>query len=71
MDAHVPDFIQEDRTATGVLEQSEFSFSRIGKGARLITEEFALQERAGNGGTVDIDKGFRVPVALAVDRTGD
>ena len=49
MNAHVPNFVQEHRAATGMLEETQFPLSSIRKSAGLVPEEFALQQGAGNG----------------------
>ncbi len=66
----VADLVEEDRPLVGQLEPAFPPGVGRGEGASLVAEEFALQERLGQGRAVD---GHEVPPELGrvVDRLGD
>ena len=54
--AHLPEFIQEHRAGVSQFELADFSIRRTGEGTFFVPEEFAFQERRGEGRAVDRDK---------------
>ena len=54
------DLVQEDGAAVGQLEPAGAVTLRAGEGAAFVAEEFALEQRLGNGRAVHLDEG---PVA--------
>ena len=69
--SHVADFIQEDGAAVGLLEPADAPRLRAGEGAAFVAEQFALQQRFGNGGAVDRDERRVGPIAVLVKGAGD
>ncbi len=55
--AHVADFIEEQRAAFGQLEPALARGHRTGERALLVTEQFALEQISGNGAAVHGDEG--------------
>ena len=69
--AHVADFVEEQRAALGQLEAPLAGGNGAGECALLVAEQFALEQVGGNGAAVDSDEG---PVAArtgVVDGAGD
>ncbi len=60
----VSDLVEEHGASGGLLEPADTAADGPGEGAALVTEEFGLEERFGNGGAVDGDEG--IPGAVAV-----
>src|SRR5215213_8924036 len=50
------DFIEKQRAAGRFFKQAAAVLMRTGEGAALVTEEFSLNQRLWDGGTVDIDE---------------
>jgi len=48
------DLVEKHRPAVGHLEQTGFPARRAGEGALLVTEEFGLDQRLGQTGTIDV-----------------
>ena len=67
----VADFIEEDRAAVGLLEAADAARVRAGERAAFVAEEFALQQRLGDGGAVDGDERLLRAVAVLVDGARD
>ncbi len=67
---HVTDFIQEYGAAVGQFELAGFRRNGAGEGAAFEAEKFAFQERVGDGGTVEHDKGAARPAAEQVEHFG-
>ena len=66
------DLVEEDRPAVGHLEQAGFPLGvGAGKGAGLVTEEFGLDQRLGDGGTVDLHQRLCLALAGAMDQPGE
>ena len=53
--AHVGDFIEKNRAAVGFLDAAGLLFQRAGERALFVAEQFAFQQRFGNGGAIDAD----------------
>src|SRR5579885_612205 len=68
---HVANFIQKNCSTVGLLEAADASAFGAGKGAPLVTEQFAFQQRFGNGGAVDGDERSGGPVAVLVNGAGN
>ncbi len=69
--AQVADFIEENGAAVRLLETPDAPRVGSGKGAALVAEEFALQQRLGDRGAIHGDERFFRAVAVLVDRAGD
>ena len=52
----VADFVEEQRAAVGLLEATLASAIRAGVRAALVAEQLALEQRLGEGGTVQPDE---------------
>src|SRR5579862_2165499 len=58
-EGHVADLIEEERAAVGLQDSASAAFTGgTGKGAGLVTEELALDQRLRNRCAVDGDEGF-------------
>jgi len=55
-DSHLGDFIEEERTAVGMLEKAETVLVGAGKAAFFVTEKFAFHQVFGNCAAVHRDK---------------
>ena len=55
-DRHRPDLVQQDRAAARMLEPAVARPQRPGESAGLVAEQFALDQRLGQGGAVDRHK---------------
>ncbi len=53
---HLANFVQQQRALVAQLELARLGFVGTGKGARLVTEQFALQQLAGNRRAIDLQK---------------
>ncbi|MDH7511571.1 MAG: hypothetical protein QHH14_01335 [Clostridiales bacterium] len=69
--AHVSDFIKENRPSVGLFELAYFSFGCSREGALLVTEKLALNQLFRDGGAVDLDEFFSGSKAMIVDGPGD
>ena len=67
LQAHVADFVEEQRAAVGLLELAFLVGGRAGKRALAMAEQFALDQVFGNGGAVDLDEHGVLAQALRVD----
>jgi hypothetical protein len=54
---HLADFIEQQRSALGHLEQAFLVHRRAGEGAFLVAKQLGLDEILRNGGAVDLDEG--------------
>jgi hypothetical protein len=52
---HFTDFIHEQCSAVGLLQQTAMPGRRAGKGARFMTEQFGFEPFARQRGTVDFN----------------
>ena len=69
---HVSDFVQENGSGMGELEQALFSaLFGPGEGALLIAEQLAFQQVPGKGGAVDGDKRLFTTAGSVVDGVGE
>ena len=64
--AHVPYFVEEDRSAVRVLENPGLRFLRVRERAGLVSEELAFQEVLGYRGAVHFEKRLFGPPAAVV-----
>ena len=67
----IANFIEEDRSAMGLLELADATLGGAGEGTALVTEEFAFQEISGNGSAVDGDERLGGATAVLIDGAGD
>ncbi|OPZ05947.1 MAG: hypothetical protein BWZ08_02381 [candidate division BRC1 bacterium ADurb.BinA292] len=67
----VADLVEEDRAAVGQFEATLAHRDGAGEGPLLVAEEFAFEDRLGEGGAVDLDEGLVGAEAVVVDRVGD
>jgi hypothetical protein len=65
------DLVQEDGAAVGQLEPAGAFTMAAGEGAAFVAEQFALEQRLGNGGAVDLDEGRVAARAGQVQRAGE
>jgi len=69
---HVADFVEEQGAAIGLLQQPLHTFARrTGKRPGDITEQFALDQALGNGGTVQGDERPVTALALLMQLAGE
>ena len=66
--AHVADLVQEERAAIGQLEFALAVLDGAGEAALHVAEELALDQFAGDGGTVHLDEGPLGALALFVQQ---
>ena len=61
LEAHIElgDFVEEERAVVGQFDETRFGGIGVGEGALFVAEEFAFEERARDGGAVDLDTGAR------------
>ena len=65
------DFVQEKCSSPGLLEEAgTTTFLGAGKGAALVSEQFAFQQRIRNSGTINGNKRPQT-VAFGMDRPGE
>ena len=69
--AHLADFVEENRAAVSDLQLPWLVAIGAGKTAFDVPEQFRLEERIGQGGAIDGDEGTRVASRVRVDMTGD
>ena len=67
----VADFVEEDSSAVGLLEFANAAIGRAGEGAAFVTEQFAFQEIAGNGGAIHCDERFVGAIAVLINGARD
>ena len=65
LERHVADFIQEQRSAVGLLQLADFVVARAGEAALAMPEQLALDQLFGNRGAVHFDEGFARARGLA------
>src|SRR5467141_3474541 len=68
---HITHFVEEQSTAVRQLKPAQLLHVRAGESPALMSEEFTLEQRTGNRGTVEREKRFLLPLAAFVDGTGD
>ena len=68
---HVADFVEEQRPAIGLLEQTGARALGAGECAPRVAEKLGLQERLRDGRAVLAEERPAAPRAVHVDRTGD
>ena len=69
--AHLADLVEEQRAPMSGLELPRLPFGGAGKGALLVPEQLALEERFGQRRAVEADKRRTATVAGVMDRPGD
>src|SRR5207249_7153458 len=69
--AHIADFIEEERSAAGLLEFSRFVFERARKRPLHVPEELAFDQLLGNRGAVELHKRLLGPRAHPVQGRSD
>ena len=67
----ITDLIEEERAAAGQLEATALETIRAGEGPALMSEEFGLRQRFGQGGAVDRHERSLGTSARIVDGTSD
>src|SRR6185436_14902782 len=65
--AHLADLVQEERAEMGHLHEALLRLLGVGEGARLVSEELALEEILRNGATVELHEGAVPTRAPVVD----
>ena len=70
-EAHVADFVEEQRAAGGQFEFAGARFVGVGERAFFVAEEFAFEQRFGERGAVHGDERVLAAAAAEVDRPGD
>ena len=68
---HVADFVQEQRAAVALLELADAAAVRAGKRSSFVAEQFAFQQRLGNGRTVDRQERRLAAAAVMIEGPGD
>src|SRR5438445_2632451 len=69
---HIADFIEENCAVVGLFKAADATDFSIGERARLMPEEFALQQVFRNGDAIDFDERLLVPLATMLpERAGD
>ena len=63
----IADFIEEKRAAVGLLEAPDAARVGASECPALMAEEFALEQRLGDGGAVDGDERFFRALAVLVN----
>ena len=71
MHGHLPDLVQKERPALGLLESSDAPLAGAGEGALFKAEELRLQKRVGNRGRRDGDEWARGARGRVVNRLGE
>ena len=69
--AHLADFVHEDRSAVGRLEPAALVAMRVGEAALHVTEQLGLEQRVGKSRAVDRDERPASPRAAVVNQTRD
>ena len=68
---HLGDFVEEHRAAVGALQQAALLQPGVGERATLVTEQLALEELLGQGGTRDVHERPRRPIARVMNHLGN
>src|SRR5271165_5313141 len=66
-DRHLADFVEQQSAALGEFKASGAAIERSRESAFLVAENLAFDERLGNGGAVDGDKGLSLAITERVD----
>src|SRR5713101_155162 len=67
-EAHVADFVEEERAAVGLLELADLVLEGAGEAALDVAEQFGLDELFRDGGAIDFHEGAFVAQAGRVQR---
>ena len=67
----IPDLVQKERAAVGLLQQTFLVHHRAGEGTAQMPEQLAFQQGVGQGGAVQRNKRFFPAQAVAVQGAGD
>src|SRR5207247_8469108 len=70
LQAHVADFVQEERAAVGELELPAAARERAREGALLVAEQLGLDQLVRDRGAVDLDERLLAPRRPGVDGAG-
>ena len=70
-EAHVTDFVEEERAAAGALEGAALFRGAAGDGGVAVAEELGFDEVLGDGGAVELDEDAVTAERLSVDGAGD
>src|SRR6188768_828163 len=68
---HLPDFVEQQRTALRHFEQADFVRGRTCERAFAVAKELALDELVGDGGTVDLDERAAHAVRVVMNGVGN
>ena len=68
---HVPDFVEEDGPAIGLLELADLLLGGASERPLLVTEELRLDQLLRDRGAVHLDEAVAAPQAVAVDGARD
>ena len=68
LQAHVADFVEEDRAAVGLLELADLLLGGAGERALLVAEQLGLDQLVGDRRAVDLHEALAAAQAVAVDR---
>src|SRR3546814_4941444 len=71
VEAHVADFVEEERAALARLEMADPARGGPGERAFFMAEKFGFEEVGGDGAAIDRRKGVAGAGALVVDRAVD
>ena len=71
LQAHVADFVEEDRAAVGLLELPDLPLGGAGERALLVAEQLRLDELFRNRRAVDLHEALAAARADAMDRARD
>ena len=69
--AHVPNLIEENRPAIGLLDSARLLFDRAGEGPLFMPKKFAFQKCLRNGRAIDAHVGVLPSLAEAVQSAGN
>src|SRR5262249_13786187 len=67
----IANFVEKNCALVGKFETADFLADRAGKGAALMTEEFAFEKAGRNCRAINFDKGTLAPRTEVVDGAGD
>ena len=69
--AHLADFVHEDRAAVGAFEPAALVAIGVGEAALHVAEQLRFEERIGEAGAIDGDERGAAAVAALVNESGD
>ena len=71
LQAHVADFVEEDRAAVGLLELADLPLGRAGERSLLVAEQLRLDEVFGNRRAIHLHEPLAAARAVAMNRPRD